>query len=123
MADNNPDLTVSWATCGDDKHWCNLMTLDLDSINVTAGVYIIWHGGDNATIVRIGQGNIADRLGNHQDDSKILKYKEHGLFVTWASVDEEYLDGVEAYLGDALPPLVGDRFPDCPHISVNSPWD
>lgn len=110
-----------WRTCGGGE-WCSLLRLDLSSITDKSGVYVIWHGGDNPRVVRVGQGDIADRLGRHRADNAILKYQSLGLFVTWASVPAAQLDGVERYLADSWNPLVGDAFPDCVPIAVNQPW-
>ena len=46
------------------------------------GVYVIWHGSAQPRVVRIGQGVIKDRLGDHRQDKKILRFAVHGLFVT-----------------------------------------
>jgi hypothetical protein len=115
-------MNVRWVKCGDDGHWCSLQHLNLGNIT-TFGVYIIWHEGNPARVVRIGQGDIADRLGCHRRDSDILAYAQFGtLRVTWAAVPEAQVDGVERYLADAWQPLVGDAFPDCRSIEVNSPF-
>lgn len=115
-------LNVKWVTCGDDKHWCSLMDLKLDTVKTT-GVYIIWHEGKPGRVVRIGQGDISDRLGRHRNDDQITAYASKGkLRVTWAAVPAAQMDGVETYLADKWNPLVGDAFPDCQPIAVNSPW-
>jgi hypothetical protein len=114
-------LNLSWVTCGDDKHWCSFETVNLDKVTAV-GVYIIWHRGNPGRVVRVGQGDVADRLLDHRNDSEIMAYKKHGLLVTWASVPSHQRDGVEAYLAEKWDPLVGDRFPDVTPIAVNSPW-
>jgi hypothetical protein len=115
--------TVTWKKCGDDGHWCPLEGLDLSSITATDGVYIIWHEGNPGRVVRVGQGNIVDRLGAHRRDAAVTRYAKSGkLRVTWASVPARQLDGVEAYLADKWKLLVGDAFPDVLPIAVNSPW-
>jgi hypothetical protein len=116
-------MNVTWQTCGDDKHWCSLENLDLNSVRETGGVYIIWHEGNPGRVVRIGQGDIKDRLGKHQKDQKILAYRKSGkLRVTWAAVPSAQRDGVENYLAGKLNPLVGEAFPDCAPLAVNYPW-
>jgi len=116
-------MQVSWKKCGDDGHWCSLENLDLDSITDTGGVYVIWHEGNPARVVRIGQGIFKDRFKAHRTDDEITGYRVHGkLRVTWASVPSNQRDGVERYLADAWPPLIGDAFPDVEPIAVNSPW-
>jgi hypothetical protein len=120
-------ISVSWIKCGSDGY-CDLELLDLRTITATTGVYVIWHEGNPARVVRIGQGNIATRLGAHRQDSAILAYKKYGrLRVTWAAVpshqlDAHQLDGVERYLANAWPPLVGDAFPAVVPLAVYSPF-
>lgn len=116
-------LNVKWGTCGDNNHWCSFEDLNLDGgIKTASGVYIIWHEGNPSRIVRVGQGDIADRMRAHRKDSKITQYAHLGLKVTWASVSANQQDGVECYLADRWTPLVGDAFPDVLPIAVNDPW-
>ncbi len=115
-------LSLKWLTCGDDGHWCSLENLNLDTVQAS-GVYIIWHEGDPARVVRIGQGDVTDRLKKHRKNSSILYYNKFGtLRVTWASVPARQRDGVERYLADTFHPLDGDAFPAALPIAVNSPW-
>ena len=115
-------ISVSWMKCGSDGHWCDLELLDLKTVTGT-GVYVIWHEGNPARVVRIGQGDIASRLGVHRQDPAILAYKKYGrLRVTWASVPAHHLDGVERYLANTRPPLIGDAFPVAAPLAVNSPF-
>lgn len=103
--------------------WCSLMGVDLTGIYEN-GVYIIWHVGCPGQVVRIGQGHIANRLFEHRSDRSILAYRNRGeLYVTWAAVAKHLRGGVERYLAENYPPLVGTRFPDESLIVVNSPWE
>ena len=117
-------MNIAWQRCSNGGgHWCSLENLDLDSIGDIAGVYIIWHEGNPGRVVRIGKGAIKDRLCAHRCDSKVLAYRRNGsLRVTWAAVPLAQRDGVERYLANTWPPLVGDAFPDAVPIAVNSPW-
>ena len=100
-----------------------MRSVSLDYVNAF-GVYIIWHAGNPGRVVKIGQGDISDRLGKHRRDAMILAYRKHGtLKVTWAAVASSQVDGVERYLANRYPPLVGDAFPDVVPIAVNSPWE
>ena len=111
---------LTWIKCQGDV-WCSLEKVNLSTVT-TAGVYIIWHGGNPPNVVRVGQGKISDRLAIHRIDPDILAYKQFGeLFVTWASVPAAQQDGVERYLADQSTPLVGDVFPDAAPIPVNLP--
>lgn len=114
-------LQVSWVKC-QSGDWCNFNNVDLS--NVTAkGVYVIWHAGNPGKVVRIGQGDITTRIAAHRNDRQITQYANNGtLYVTWAAVSSQSLDGVERYLANTWPPLVGDAFPDAAPIAVNSPW-
>jgi hypothetical protein len=87
------------------------------------GVYVIWHEGHPGRVVKVGQGEIQERLGCHRRDREITSYNAYGsLLVTWALVPSRELDGIERYLGDSWRPLVGDRFPNAHPIPVNSPF-
>jgi hypothetical protein len=115
-------ITVHWFKCGDDRHYCDLENLNLDSVTET-GVYIIWHEGNPSRVVRLGKGKVADRLAAHRKDAAVLAYKKQGkLRVTWASVPAHQIDGVELYLANTWPPLIGDAFPDVVPLEVNSPF-
>lgn len=118
-----PSISVSWIKCGENGSvWCSLETVNLDNVQAF-GVYLIWYDGNPGRVVRLGQGDIKDRLSKHRKDAEILSYKQRGtLWVTWASVPSQYLDSVERYLANTYPPLVGDCFPDAEPIAVNSPW-
>lgn len=116
-------MNVTWIKCGTDGHWCSLENLDLTSLGDIAGVYIIWHEGNPGRVVRLGQGDIADRLGAHRLDKEILAYRGNGMLrVTWASVSWQNRDAVERYLANTWPPLVGSAFPNVLPMAVNSPW-
>lgn len=115
-------IQVKWFKCGDDGHYCDLKNLDLAKV-IEMGVYIIWHEGDPARVVRIGQGDVGARLAVHRKDAEILAYAKKGtLRVTWAAVPAAQRDGVERHLADQWPPLVGDAFPDVAPLAVNSPF-
>lgn len=116
-------MNVNWVKCEGDN-WCGLDSVNLshEHFDGMEGVYIIWHGGDNPTTVRVGQGNIADRLYDHRDDPDVQAYSHLGLYVTWASVPSQHHDGVELYLANSLLPLVGEHFPEADPIEVNLPW-
>lgn len=116
-------MIINWIKC-DGQQWCNFLALNLahPHFNNLEGVYLIWHGGTNSWVVRVGQGNIRDRLNAHRQDTEILKYKDLGLYVTWAEVSSMQRDGIERYLGEKWNPKVGTKFPDASPIQVNSPW-
>ena len=116
-------MQANWVKCGNGGNWCPLETLNLESVGDVGGVYIIWHEGNPARVVRVGQGKITDRLYAHRHDIEMLAYSQKGtLRVTWAAVPFAQRDGVERYLAERWSPLVGDAFPDAHPIAVNYPW-
>lgn len=113
--------TVQWIK-SQSKTWLKLHSVNLESVTAR-GVYVIWHAGEPSRTVRVGQGDIASRLNAHRRDQEISRYARFGeLYVTWATVPESQMDGVERYLAETLAPQVGDAFPDCLPIAVNGPW-
>jgi len=114
---------VSWVK-SEANTWLPLMTMNLDGIRAgAAGCYLIWHDGSPGRVVRVGQGDIRDRLSCHRLEPEITAYQTYGtLRVTWAELLAYQLDGVERYLADQWKPLVGDRFPMAAPIAVNSPF-
>ena len=116
-------MQLSWTKCQGGV-WCklNFVNLSHDHFNNKRGVYIIWHGGESPKVVYVGQGDIKDRLLEHRSDDRIQRYEHLDLYVTWATVPENSLDGVEKCLADKWQPIVGIH-PQVPPISVNSPWD
>jgi hypothetical protein len=52
-------VRLHWYKCENDT-WCKLNSLNLDHrlFDNTGGVYVIWHGGNQPSAVRIGQGFI-----------------------------------------------------------------
>jgi hypothetical protein len=99
--------------------WFSLSS-DFSQIKVF-GVYVIWQRGNPSRAVKVGQGDIADRLSKHKQDRTITSYGNPDLSVTWAVVSAAVADGIERYLGDYYKPLIGDRFPDVIPIVVNLP--
>ncbi len=117
-------MRLNWIKYNSGK-WCRLNALGLDNSHFDdlEGVYVIWHGGKKPATVRVGQGNIRDRLAHHKNDWEIQAYKELGLYVTWAAVAEENRDGIEVYLAKKLKPMVRRRITSAREIAVNLPWE
>src|SRR5579885_3656927 len=116
-------MNITWNKCQGEV-WGHLNRVDLSHghFDRMEGVYVIWHGGPDPKTVRVGQGIIKDRLAAHRNDPDIQAHSAKELFVTWAAVAASARDGVEAFLAEALKPLVGDRFPDVAPVAVNLPW-
>ena len=90
---------ISWLKC-QGSVWCYL-----DSVNIThkhfdklEGIYLIWHGGKNARVVKIGQGLIRNKIKKFRTDSEVLKYKKFNLYVTWAKVEREQRWNIEVFM-------------------------
>lgn len=118
-------MAVTWARCGSDNHWCDLLRLNLDSVRASYGVYVIWRSDPftGSAVVRVGQGNIAERLAVHRRDQNILHYEGLGrLLVTWAAVPSGLADQIERQLAESYSPEVGHHFPDVPPAVVNLPF-
>ena len=88
-----------------------------------SGVYIVWADTNPRTILKVGSGQIKNRLGEHLNDSKVQPYKHYGLYATWAILPlsesvklsiNEYIDtlrGIEKFIGFMYPPKLTERLP------------
>ena len=117
-------MPLSWIQCQGDV-WCKLNSVNLqhEHFNNRGGVYVIWHGGENPATVYVGKtGDLRGRLHDHRNNEQIQAYANLGLYVTWASVVPEFLDGVERYLGERLNPKVAMNFPNVQPIEAQLPW-
>ena len=88
-----------------------------------SGVYIIWADTNPRTILKVGSGQIKNRLQEHINDPKVQPYKRHSLYVTWATIPwgytinlsiDEYTDtlrGIEKFIGIIYPPKLTERLP------------
>ncbi|MEL6664939.1 MAG: hypothetical protein AAFQ24_02310 [Pseudomonadota bacterium] len=100
-----------------DPRRVNWLSVDAD------GVYLIWKTGtvlSTPEYIKAGQGNVRERMQAHMRDPRIIQFPS--LRFTYASVSQAQKDGVERFLGDALGPLVAERFPDVRPIRVNLPF-
>ncbi|MBI5240407.1 MAG: type II/IV secretion system protein [Elusimicrobia bacterium] len=115
-------LRLSWWTAKDGS-WCDLFSLDPEhpDFKELEGVFVLWHGGDAPGMVCVGQGEIRERLRFLLHAPAVLKFKEFGLFLTWAPVDRRKRDGVERFLMDRLQPKVKAPAPSAAPITVNLP--
>ena len=116
-------MKLSWIKCQGNV-WCKLQSVNLSHrhFDNLSGVYLIWHGGPNPRVVYVGRGSIRERLQSHRANPEILRFSEHGLYVTWARVEPDKQANVEAYLASTWAPRVGHRHPEVSHVPVNSPW-
>jgi hypothetical protein len=116
-------VQVQWNRCNEDK-WCKLNAVDLThkAFDTAFGIYVIWHKGNAPKILKVGQGNIKERITKFRNDKDIQKYDPLGLYVTWANVSKSEIHGIETYVGTMLKPLINNGFPNVPAIEVNLPF-
>ena len=123
---NQPTMNLFWVKCKNNA-WCSLDQVDLSHSyydNFKGSIYIIWYWNNfgNPVTVKVGQGNIRERLKAHRSDPRIQRYAHLNLLVTWTNIPSPLLDGVEAYLGKVLKPRVGSLFPNAKPIPVALPF-
>ena len=115
---------VTWIKNTQNNDWFDFLRLNLEApyfIN-KRGIYVIWYTSPgSAKVVRLGQGNISERLKEHRLNPDITRYASYGqLKVSWIVLNENELSGVEKYLARVYSPLIGDRYPDSvTEIQVN----
>lgn len=98
----------------------NLINLSHHHFDKLIGVYIIWLVNNNTRIICVGKGNIRDKLIEMKSDKKVQEYGTD-LFVTWAAVPIDLLDGVESFLCTELNPEIYSTFKPFNLINVNLP--
>ena len=115
-------IELQWIKSIDYK-WLDFMRLDLNQVR-GSGVYVIWHGGENPRVVRVGQGELAKKLALHRESPRLMWYASQGkLFVTWAEISSSaHRDGIETYLTQLFVPLLADRVPSVQPLPVRSPF-
>ena len=122
---NQTIMNLFWLK-GENNAWCSLRDVDLSHsyYDNFVGIYIIWYWDNlgNAVTVKVGQGNLRERLTAHNTDPQIQQYAHLNLLVTWTDTLPDFRDGVEAYLGKVLKPRVGSLFPDAKPIPVSLPF-
>jgi len=92
-----------------------------------SGVYAVFYQGSRGGIVTLKVGQTDDvgrRKGEYERDASVMAYAtpRAPLQMIWAPVNALAKDGVERYLGEALMPIIGHRFPDAVPIKVNLPY-
>lgn len=75
-------------------------------------------------IIRVGQGQIGQRLLAHQNEAAVIAHSllAPALKVAWAVVDPELIDSAERFLADRYRPLVGGAVRDVEPIPVTLPF-
>ena len=118
------EKAVRWIQDKDHNWWL------LDDLPVNApymdcyAVYIIWYFDENdvPVVVRTGIKNPKDHLIIMHNISKVKKYADHGLCITWAKTESSDLERIWAYLFEKLKPLESPHcwWRDDP-LSINLP--
>lgn len=118
-AGSGTPTAIEW-TRGPKGRFYNLIAFnsDVEGLRGVSGVFVIWHGGVKPTWVYVGRTHdLAGSLKQLADDEEITFYNRFGgLFVTWATIKEEFQAGVLKYLAEAMHPLVEN--PDHPGPEV-----
>lgn len=120
-------MIVEWVKNNQNNEWFDFLRLNLDAPYFIGkrGVYAIWYVGTPSKVIKIGSGNIVERLREHRSNTEITKFSSFGpLKVTWAVINginfkEEHLMGVECFLASTYTPLIGERYPSVIPIQVN----
>ncbi len=132
-------ITVQWQRCLKNSLWCQFNEKLLSnsrfetrfgdhSVSIS-GVYILWTGIDNRTVLKVGSGIIKDKLEAHLRDPEVQAYKPTKLYVTWASTlsvigAKEIQKGVEKFLDIVFKPKLAEHLPDVDLVMVNLPrWN
>jgi len=111
-------LSVKWAKYK-KQGWCKLNSLNLDQVR-TNGVFVIWKPQDRNNVIRIGQGHIASELQALRNTATVARFGAD-LLVTWASIQQQYRDGVERYLYEQYSPISVERVANARLVYVNLP--
>ncbi len=119
--------TVQWQKNG--AEWYLLKdTASLQSIiGDREGVYVIWEHEDVFNIIRVGKGQIFNRITTHHhgEKGKPQIFKHEGVMVTWAYIPNGHhvrQKNAECYLADRLNPEFGEYDDIVDHdYSINLP--
>lgn len=106
--------------------WLDLLGLNLAGSYFATprnGVYAIWYKTPSQSpVIKVGQGNIAERLAAERTNPEVLKFASLGpLKVSWWPADEQATrNGIEAFLSEKYSPILGSqRFdPSVPRIAA-----
>ena len=132
-------ITLHWQKCIKNSLWCQCnekflnngrleVRLGDHSVGIS-GVYIIWTGIDNRTVLKVGSGIIKDKLAAHLRDPEVQAYKPTRLYITWASTlsvigPEKIQKGIEKFLDIVFKPKLAEDLPDVDLVMVNLPqWN
>lgn len=114
----DPPLDLNWTPS------MPLETFNYVNFDFSDGVYIVWRPELDTNLRRavyVGQGKIKPRLSFHRRTKLDATDGEAYLRATWAAVEKDKRDGVEAFLAECLQPEQGEVWPNVANILVNLP--
>lgn len=115
-------MHIGWCKCILQSNCrLNLINLNHHHFDNLIGVYVIWCKKNKTRVVCVGKGNIRNKLIAMKSDKKVLEYGPD-LFITWAAVPFDLLDGVETFLCAKLEPEIYSTSNSVSSISVNLPF-
>ena len=129
-------VMLRWQRCIKNSLWCQFNDRLLNDGRLEArlgdysvgisGVYIIWAGIEDRTVLKVGSGIIKDKLAADLRDPEIQAHKPARLYVTWASTlsvigPEEIQKGIEKFLDVVFKPKLSENLPDVDLVMVNLP--
>jgi hypothetical protein len=106
-----------------DPHWArspggrffrlNYLDPEAEQLSGASGVFVIWHGGVRPSWVYVDGGDdLATSLHAIVGNEDVMSFEVNGgLFVTWALIRPECLEGVLAHLIRALRPRIPPPVP------------
>lgn len=118
-------MIIDWCKC-EPGVWCNLNKVDADHKNLKSvhGVYILWHGDVERTILLIGYGNIREEIVKNKNDIAVQAFSHLGVNISWAEVSSFKKKSVLAFLYNKLKPkIITDDPPKGSGTEVNLPWE
>jgi hypothetical protein len=124
-------IELDWFTHYKDGPALGLWDTNLHAMKLD-GLYVIYRPGTLAAppaVVRVGQGNIGDKLRSHSQDAEMRAYLSRAggagatLNVAVAPIASQVIrNGAERYLTDLYRPPAGGGSPDVQPIEVTLPW-
>ena len=106
---SGPAMDPKWVRSAAGKFFrFSRLDPEAEGLSKLSGVYVIWHAGVKSGWVYVGRSkDLAGELHTLADNDEIMGYESRGgLFVTWATIRDEFQDGVVRFLTDSLDPKV-----------------
>ncbi|MBE2188512.1 MAG: hypothetical protein IAE98_03510 [Candidatus Kapabacteria bacterium] len=116
-------MAIDWHKCKGGV-WCDLFQLDLEHefLRNLSGVYIVWSGTTEKSVLKVGSGLISTELKKERSDLAIQIFSHHGVYVSWAEVSALKRESVMLYLAEVLSPKLPVNLPRTIPVKVDLPW-